>query len=260
MLISKITSRMPLGKAVSIFFAGAVLFVVPVSAQDAPVPEAGTWYRLVTMYNGTDARLGRCIQYFPEGSAHNGMIWSADPVDASDPAYDYQFWRFEAAPDNPKIYALVCKGVPDGYLSADPTSFSPEGRWLYIANPATETPTDKYEFELGGLRSGVDADSGEVYSDIFTDEDKVGQYKYINCAGEDQDYAINVGRATAPYDTNEWVFRLLPRQQVSGVTTVSVDTADSSDQATHAIYDLFGRQVANPDHGIYIVDGRKMVF
>lgn len=258
MSISNITS-LPLGKAVSIFFAATALCVSSASAE-APTPEAGTWYRLVTMYSGSDARVGRCIQYFPEGSAHSGMIWSAEPVDASDPAYDYQFWRFEASADNPKVYALVCKAAPDGYLSADPTSFSPEGRWLYIATPATDAPTDKYEFELGALRSGVDANTGEVYSDIFTDEDKEGLYKYVNCAGEDQEYAINVGRATVPYDTNEWVFRLSPRQQVSGVTTVSAEVADSSGNASRVIFDLFGRQVENPEHGIYIVDGRKMVF
>lgn len=246
-------------KTISLVLAGMASLVQPMSAQDAQTPDTDVWYRLVTMYNGSDTRLGRCVQYYPEGSAHSGMIWSAPPVEATDAAYDYQFWRFEPSPDDPKIFALVCKAAPDGYLSIDPTSFSAEGRWKYVASPASSTPDDKYGFELGALKAGIDSETGEVYTDIYTDADEDGLYKYMNCAGADQDYAINVSRATVAYDTNEWVFRLSPRIPVTGVEDVAVDIA-TGENAPSAVYDLCGRKVARPGHGIYIVDGRKVVY
>lgn len=228
-------------------------------AQDVQTPDSSTWYRLVTMYNGSDARSGRCIQYFPEGSAHSGMIWSAEIVDATDPAYDYQFWKFVPSPDDSSVYAIVCKAAPDGYLSNVPTAFSADGRWDYVAVAESDAPADKYGFGLGGLRAGVDSETGEAYSDIFTDIDEEDLYRYVNCAGADQDYAINVSRATVAYDTNEWVFRFSPRLPVSGIGNVAVD-AGSGETAPTEIYDLYGRKVSTPGHGIYIVDGRKVVY
>lgn len=246
-------------KTISLALAGMAAFASPIAAQDAQTPDTDVWYRLVTMYNGTDARLGRCVQYFPEGSAHSDMIWSAAPVEATDAAYDYQFWRFEPSPDDPKVFALVCKAAPDGYLSIDPTAFSVDGRWKYVSTSDSSTPDDKYGFKLGALKAGVDSETGEVYTDIYTDADEEGLYRYMNCAGADQDYAINVSRATVAYDTNEWVFRLSPRKPVSGLEGVAADMSQS-ETGQSAVYDLYGRKVAHPGHGIYVVDGRKVVY
>ena len=214
----------------------------------------------MTMYNGSDDRLGRCIQYFPEGSAHPGLLWTADPAVATDPAYDYQLWMFVPSEDNPDLYAIVCKAAPDGYLSTRPTSYTAEGRWQYVASPVSDDPDDKYGFELGGVYRGVDDASGESYCDIYTDVNTENLIKYMNCAGADQDYAVNVSRATVAMDSNEWMFKFSPKQQqVSGVESPVVDT-EAGDTKRHEVYDLFGRRVQNPGHGIYIVDGKKMIF
>lgn len=232
---------------------------IAASAQEFQKPMPDTWYRLVTMYNGSDERVGRCIQYFPEGSAHPGLLWTAPPAVATDPAYDYQLWMFIPSPDNPDMYAIVCKAAPDGYVSALPTSYTAEGRWQYVTDPVSGDPDDKFDFELGGVYKGVDDTSGESYCDIYTDVQSANLIKYMNCAGPDQDYAVNVSRATVAMDSNEWMFRFSPKQQVSGVVTVAVE-ADSADEgAAPEIFDLCGRKVVNPGHGIYIVDGVKVV-
>lgn len=233
----------------------SAMLVMTLSAAGAQNPEyrkpdPETWYRLVTRYNGTDARVGRCIQYFPEGSAHPGMLWSAVPLPATDPMSDYQYWRFESSADDPDMYAIICKAAPEGYVSAEPSSFTAEGRWFYIATPQTATPDDKYDFELGGIRKGSDAATGESFSDIYTDVVTDQLFRYMNCGDASQDYAINVAKATAPRESNEWLFSFSPRQTVSGVSEVSVDNMETA--PADVIYDLYGRVVENPSRGIYI--------
>lgn len=108
------------------------LLAVPlpdITAQTFEKPDPESWYRLTTRYNGSDQRTGRCIQYYPAGSEHHDMLWSAAPVDLSSPDYDYQLWTFIPSPDNPDRYKMVCKADPDGFVNPTPTVLSPEGRW-----------------------------------------------------------------------------------------------------------------------------------
>ena len=229
------------------------------SSQDFKEPDADTWYRIVTLYNGDDARAGRCVQYFPEGSVHSGLIWSAEQLADTDPDADYQYWRFEPSPDGSGRYAIVCKAAPGGYLSDDPTSFDAGGRWRYVVDVAAGAENDdKYGFEFGAIKAGVDESTGEGYSDIYTDYASSQLFRYLNCAGASEDYAINVGRATSPDDSNEWLFRLSPKKQVSGVEKIAMETSEATDGAPE-IYDLYGRRVAPPAHGLYIINGKKVV-
>lgn len=243
-------------------FAVLVVCVVcvafAVNAQEFQKPDPKIWYRLTTMYNGDDDRQGRCIQYFPEGSGHPGLLWSADPVEPSDPSYDYQLWKFVPSEDNPDMYALVCKAAPKGYVSAVPTSYTAQGRWQYVETPVSDNPDDKYDFEFDEKFSGVDAESSESYAAIFTDVETAGLIRYMNCGGADQDYAVNVSSATAPNHSNEWLFRFTRKQQVAEIETIITDGAIDRN-ASSEIYDLFGRKVTAPGPGIYIVDGRKVI-
>lgn len=236
-------------------------FMPAISSQEVVTPDPSVWYRIVSMYNGTDARLDRCIQYFPEGSAHPGLIWSADQLPDSDPASDYQYWRFEPSPDNDGQYAIICKAAPDGYLSDDPTSFDAQGRWRYVADVPDGTPvTDKYGFEFGAIKAGVDEVTGEGYADIYTDYTSAEHFRYLNCAGASEDYAINVGRATAPQGSNEWLFRFAPKKQISAVEEISFESAATiNGDGSGEIYDLYGRRVVNPGPGLYIINGEKVI-
>lgn len=109
-------------------------------------PDPDKWYRLDTRYNGSDARVGRCIQYYPAGSEHPDMLWSAAPVAASDPAADYQWWRFVESPDSPGEYAMICKAAPSGYVNPEPTSVSNSGRWVYVTDASSADGAGKYGF------------------------------------------------------------------------------------------------------------------
>lgn len=238
--------------------AVAVTTASQAQTQEFQNPDPNTWYRIVTDYHGTDARLGRCIQYYPAGSEHDGLIWSADPVKAKDAADDYQSWRFEQSPDDPTRYALICKAAPEGYLSGVPTEYTPQGRWKYVEVAGDDT-SDKYLFEFGRFMSGVDQTTGESYADIYTDASGPSNVRYMNCAGADQDYAINLSRATTSTQSNEWVFRFSPKSEILGIDRVGEDAETPAAGIRKGIYDFYGRKVENPGHGLYIVDGRKVV-
>ncbi len=235
--------------------------ILSTMAQDFQKPDPDKWYRLVTRYNGNDGvRDNRCIQYFPEESEHPGLLWSADQIPSDLPEADYQYWRFEPSPDNPDLYAMICRADPEGYVSTMPTSLGVDGRWRYISTPARENPSDKYGFEFitTPTMSGVDEATGESYCALATDRTINSQFKFMNCGGAKQDYAINLWYETYSEEANEWSFRFVEHTEIAtGITTPSMDN-DGEDREK-IYYDLLGRRVDNPGHGIYIVDGRKIV-
>lgn len=225
--------------------------------QEFQKPDPDKWYRLDTRYNGTDARVGRCIQYYPAGSEHPDMLWSAVPVAASDPAADYQWWRFVENPDSPGQYAMICKAAPSGYVNPEPTSISNSGRWVYVTDGGSAGNTGKYGFIFvtSDTLSGVDAATGESYCAIATER---SQHWYMNCGAAAQDYAINLWYETYSEDANEWLFNYMGDVDGGGPTPVADVSADRDD-GEPVCYDLCGRRVVNPSGGLYIVNGRLRV-
>lgn len=232
------------------------LLAVPlpdITAQTFEKPDPESWYRLTTRYNGSDQRTGRCIQYYPAGSEHPDMLWSAAPVDLSSPDYDYQLWTFIPSPDNPDRYKMVCKADPDGFVNPTPTVLSPEGRWEYVESGSAST-VDPYGFLFVTHTdtSGVDSD-GVSYCAIATDATIESSYPVMNCGAPRQNYAINLWSDHYSEDANEWLFRM--ESETDKPTSVSLPQAPA---VTPVYYDLFGRPVAHPTAGLYICNGRKV--
>ena len=229
------------------------------SAQEFQKPDPDKWYRLETRYNGSDIRKGRCIEYFPEGSEHPDLLWSADPLDASNPDSDYQYWRFEPSPDNPDHYAMICKAAPDGYVNPIPTAYDNSGRWKYVTAPSADTAPDyKYGFIFvtEPTLSGVDPDTGASFCAIATITTVGKEHEYMNCGSERQDYAINLRYEINSEEANEWLFNFVERYDpTTGIAEISESDTTDPDAP---IYDLMGRRVTNPSHGIYIINGKKV--
>lgn len=230
------------------------------AAETFQKPSTRNWYRLVTRYNGGDGvRTGRCIQYFPAGSEHSGMLWSAAPVSADSPDYDYQLWTFVPSRTNPDRYRMVCKADYEGFVNPTPTAISPDGRWLYVASgdkEATDGSIDPYGFVfvLHADLSGVDTD-GTSYCGIASTVTINQTYDVMNCGASRQDFAINLWNDYYSEDANEWLFRFV--EKVDSSTGVAPLPADAP-EAEPVYYDLCGRRVAHPSPGIYICNGRKV--
>lgn len=230
------------------------------AAETFQKPSTRNWYRLVTRYNGGDGvRTGRCIQYFPAGSEHSGMLWSAAPVSADSPDYDYQLWTFVPSRTNPDRYKMVCKADYEGFVNPTPTEFSASGRWLYVASgdkEATDGSIDPYEFIFvtHDTMSGVDSD-GISYCAFATEATVSHYYDVMNCGGQKQDFAINLWSDDYSEDANEWLFRFA--EKVDSSTGVAQLTSDAP-AAEPVYYDLCGRRVLHPGPGIYICNGRKV--
>ena len=213
-------------------------------------PDPAKWYRLVTCYNGSGVRVGRCIEYNP---ANHDYLWSADQVAETSDELDYQLWAFVPSPDNEDLYAMVCKAYPNGYVSTNPTSIDASGRWTYVTDPSAN-PTDKYGFEFvtTSSMSGVDSD-GNSYCAITTVRANNSGW-CMNCGATRQDYAINLWYETYSEEANEWLFKFVEhRESTTGLTSVE-------SPAPPQVYDLQGRRLAAPVRGLNIINGHKVLF
>lgn len=229
------------------------LWVSSVAAQEFQLPDPDKWYRLDTRYNGSDDRRGRCIELGAPDTEYADTLYSAKPLSSDNALSDYQYWRFEEDPANPGHYAMICKAVPDGYVNPNPTSLNYNARWTY-EYPDTKLNSDKYEFLFitNDSLSGVDAETGYSYCAIATED--TGNW-YMNCGGPRQNYAINLWFETYSEDANEWSFAFVER--VADIPTEVAPVKD--DEGVNLYYDLMGRMVKNPEHGIYIYKNHKIV-
>lgn len=241
-----------------IFFAFILtsLFVgssLSASAQTFRRPQPSVWYRLMTRYNGTDQRVGRCIQYFPAGSEHPNMLWSAPGADFSSKAYDYQLWKFETSPTDSARYKMVCKAAPNGFVNPVPTADNASARWLYVASEE-DSKVNPYGFIFvtEPTMSGIDS-SGYSYCALATDSTINNYYWLMNCGAARQDYAINLWSDDYSEDANEWLFRFEEK------APLAADVINTLQPDGEVYYDLFGRRVVNPSRGIYIYRGKKVL-
>lgn len=237
-------------------YISAVLFIIPVlaSGQTFEEPKPGKWYRLVTRYDGGDSiRHDRCIQYFPPGSEHSGMLWSAPQAPESSSDYRYQCWQFRRSPEDATLFALVCMADTSGYVDPEPTAHDQNGRWLYVSGAIT-ADVDRYGFEFvtTPTMSGV-METGSSYSAIESVYTRDTGYHYVNCGGVAQDYSINLWYEFNSEDANEWIFEEIP-PEAADLEDVLIDDGDTAP----VIYNLQGIRVTNPSSGIYIVNGRKV--
>ena len=227
-----------------------------VAAGEFRRPDASHWYRLTTRYNGTDLRSGRCIQYIPAGTEHAGMLWSADPVAADSPDYDYQLWTFVPSPSDPDRFKMICKADPRGFVNPQPTADNATARWQYVpSGQSSDVNPYEFIFVTKTAMSGVDV-HGVSYCALATDRTVHNYYDVMNCGGVRQDYAINLWSDDYSEDANEWLFDEIP-----GISTGVEDISVSAGGRGGAIYDLSGRPVTTdtPAPGIYIMSGKKLL-
>ena len=99
---------------------------------------------------------------------------------------------------------------------------------------------------------GEEGDIATVALDVTGVADGVYQYTIKNIALSDPNSQLQYpADATGMITVNGGV--------ISAVTGINSITADG-ENANEAIYDLSGRKVANPGKGIYIVNGKKVIF
>ena len=235
----------------------AFIQVFAVSAQTFEKPDPSIWYRLTTRYTGTDLRKGRCIQYFPVGSEHPDMLWSADTVSQDNLSFDYQLWAFIPSLDNPDRYKMVCKAASDGFVNPTPTSDGQDARWKYETsdNYSTINPY-KFLFVTSETLSGVD-DDGVSYCAIATEQTINEYYNIMNCGGARQGYAINLWNEDYSEEANEWLFRFEGKHTdiPTGLENIATDAVEEAP----IYYDLFGRIIEHPTKGVYICQGKKIL-
>lgn len=215
-------------------------------------PDPEKWYRLTTRYNGTDSRVGRCIEYVPS----EGILYGMPPADGN----DYQYWRFLPSDSVAGQYTMICKGAEDGFLNPDPTTNFTDGRWRYVAEPDSAQKAGlmgKMLFITTPTMSGVDPETGNSYCAITSaelDYNPEGT-RCMNCGGATQNYAINVYYETASQDANEWLFNF--EEKVENETAVM--SVEAPGRAPSGIYSLQGVRLLQARRGLNIVDGRLVL-
>jgi hypothetical protein len=119
-------------------------------------------------------------------------------------------------------------------------------RWAYVQ--LNDNENLRADFTLDGNQGG---DYGTGWNQYFIDFETSADV-------EKEDIKIDVcANAKAAQQWHSFAdFKLISLEQTSGIENVAVDAATN---APATIYDLYGRRVANPTHGIYVVNGRKVV-
>ena len=147
-------------------------------------PDPDKWYRIASA--STDERSGLVWEVLaadsPILSAKSGngakayRLWGNMP----DSGNEYQQFRFVEDPNNEGHYAIICKALPEGSLSSEPTGKVPADRWDYkvserdygfILDKSHYTETDK------GFRYAI---TSEKAKGLFMNFSRSGQGLAIN--------------------------------------------------------------------------------
>ncbi len=176
-----------------------------VESEPEPVvmPEAGKFYRLVTRASADANRRDRCIELVREGSplissksAQVGQLWTNTQAAQNSEDYNWQYWTFEADPDNPGNFAMVNRQAPDGSVNPNMSGTSVSARWSYDNN------AKHYDFILG---EHFGTEGINHYYSIRSDK---GENHWMNCAQAAQNLTVN--NWSDPTDGNGglWIFSL----------------------------------------------------
>ncbi len=158
-----------------------------VNPSAVPLPDPDQWYRLGSTAAGDRSGLvwevltedSPVIAEKGEAGAQAGRLWGLPSADMN----DAQLFRFVEDPSAPGRYAIICKAMPSGSLSPEPSAAGAAGRWDY--QPSTVT----YGFVLDRTR-GMKTD-GSMRLAIRPASDTKS---YINLARETQGHAFNIYR------------------------------------------------------------------
>lgn len=223
------------------------------------VPVVGTYYRLLTRFNGaeTQARFGSCIELLRDdaGKGNNAQanrLWSNAPADSTDANYDYQWFTFEPDPEGSGNYAMVCKAKPRGSVNSMPSvaTNSNTARWDY------DDEVKHYGFYLVekiGEKVVQGTDGKGFYSALTSKDAAAGWYMNTSAAG--QGFAIHLYSDPTDQNAGLYTFEAYPQSSSTGVGSVENGAAEKG-----AIYDLQGRKLTKePVSGLYIQDGRKVL-
>ncbi|MCM1109492.1 MAG: beta-N-acetylhexosaminidase [Clostridium sp.] len=156
-----------------------------VSSADYRKPDPEKWYRMTSICS--DERSGRVWEVLAEGSplisqygdkkAQANRLWSNTVNESS----EWQLFRFVEDPDNTGRYAIVCKALPEGSLSATPTGTGTGDRWDY------QPSTVNYAFEFD--RTYYNPSSDDIQYAI---RPAGSTNTYLNFSKSGQGLAINV--------------------------------------------------------------------
>ena len=185
-------------------------------------PEKAYWYRLVTQATGE--RTDKCIELLSDQSpllntyknkgAAVDRLWTNVQAEATDAAYDYQFWALEEDAQNPGHFALVCKALPEGSLSAVPTAQNNGGRWVY------DHQQKHYHFILGD--NGYGKDGANYYYSIRCDEI---EGLWLNAALGGQGFAVNL--YNKPDDGNGGLWAFVPEAPTADTGSLTAEMEEA---------------------------------
>lgn len=106
----------------------------------------------------------------------------------------------------------------------------------------------------------------EKLIDVYCYADEVPSILYYDFYGEFNGCPLHEATLYVPENLMEEYKKIMPWRNFGSIVSLSnedtsiesLESTESGQQAT-AIYDLTGRRVTNPEKGIYIVNGRKVV-
>jgi hypothetical protein len=211
--------------------------------------------------------------------ANNASTWSIEEVEApTEIAHPVEFTDAERQ----TLYLNYDVEIPDGVEAYIATEYDDE--WLYM-NEITETipartavilkaPKGNYTFKYsendveqldnnilqGTLWDEVITKDTENYSYyvLAKKDNAVGMYNPVNGTNEGE-FKNNANKAYLQISsTNITSFAFFGFRDDEGAT--AIDDVNDEDENIKAIYDLTGRKVETPDKGLYIINGKKVLY
>lgn len=210
-------------------------------------PTAGVWYRVQNCFNGGDAvRQGRFM------AVSDAATPTLITVEGSSEIDDSQLWSFELGADG--NYAIVNKKHPAGYLSIMNSTIG-EANSEFVYN-TEDDGAKEYGFIFPRISHDVEFAEGNEGSCISHVDFPEGWY--FNTAGGGKNYRVNLWKNENHENAIVWEFVAQPAEEnpdgpETGITDIMATPAKAG------AYDLQGRKVANPRHGLYIINGVKTV-
>ena len=243
-----------------IFIPGEVI-EEPKEVSKEDVLSGKQYFRLLTRFNGdaSQPRSGSCIELVQQdrlaaissvasgSNVQHNRLWHAQPADANDSHYDYQWFSFEKDP-NSNYYAMVCKAKPQGSVKSEPSINKGHNTSRFDYDDTTK----HYGFYLVDTYNGnsVQGNDEQGFFSALTSKDATSGW-YMNVAAAGQKYAVHL--YSNPTDQNAGIFTFEPLAGTTAIESTPTLPISSTDDN---YYDLQGRRILAPTHGLYIHHGR----